>query len=83
MDGYVFVAEIKSLTPKNEEKQLRLALGQALRYAHQLGPNTIPVIVIERAPSDQSWEEICQRFGVIFAWPDIFPQRFTKDCSGV
>jgi len=33
-----FVAEVKSLTTRNEEKQLRLGLGQVLRYADQLAP---------------------------------------------
>jgi hypothetical protein len=32
----VFVGEVKSMTPDNEEEQLRLALGQVLRYEHQV-----------------------------------------------
>jgi hypothetical protein len=31
-DGAVYVAEVKSITDLNEEKQLRLGLGQVLRY---------------------------------------------------
>lgn len=31
-NGRVFVAEVKSITPRNEERQLRLGLGQVLRY---------------------------------------------------
>lgn len=34
----LYVAEVKSLTAANEERQLRLGLGQVLRYAHLLGP---------------------------------------------
>jgi hypothetical protein len=35
-DGTVCVAEVKSLNGSNDEKQLRLALGQVLRYGHLL-----------------------------------------------
>jgi len=35
-DGTVFVAEVKSATAENEEHQLRLGLGQVLRYRHCL-----------------------------------------------
>ena len=36
-EGTVFVAEVKSLTTENEEKQLRSGLGQVLGHAHQIG----------------------------------------------
>jgi hypothetical protein len=37
-DGEFFcVAEVKSLTARNEEPQLRLGLGQVLRYRQRLG----------------------------------------------
>jgi hypothetical protein len=39
-DGTVFVAEIKSIADDNEEEQLRLGLGQVLRYRHLCRPNT-------------------------------------------
>lgn len=73
----IFVAEVKSLTSKNEEKQLRLGLGQALRYAHLLGgtPATVPVLILERCPSDSSWEQPCKHLGVILAWPEVFDER--------
>jgi hypothetical protein len=35
-DGVVHVAEVKSTTEDNREKQLRLGLGQVLRYRHAL-----------------------------------------------
>jgi len=73
----VFVAEIKSLTVGNEEKQLRLGLGQVLRFAHQIGPNavTVPVLVVERRPTDSSWKQLCEHLGVILAWPEEFAER--------
>ena len=71
----VFVAEVKSLTVANEEKQLRLGLGQVLRYAQQLGDGVVPVLVAERAPKDPTWEQLCARVGVILVWPDLFAER--------
>lgn len=76
-EGSIFVAEVKSLTPGNEEKQLRLGLGQVLRYAQQLagGIPVVPVLAVERCPSDSSWEYLCKRLGVILVWPEIFAER--------
>jgi hypothetical protein len=74
-DDVVCVAEVKSLTPANQEKQLRLALGQVLRYAHQLGAGgreVVPVIVAEREPTDESWAALCASLGVRLAWPGAF-----------
>jgi hypothetical protein len=61
----------------NEEKQLRLGLGQVLRYADQLSHTgtVVPVLVAERRPTDCSWEQLCERLGVILAWPDVFAER--------
>lgn len=50
-----FVAEVKSLTEANEEHQLRLGLGQVLRYRHALLGRfhpVRPVLVVEREPCD-------------------------------
>jgi hypothetical protein len=73
----VFVAEVKSVTDANEEKQLRLGLGQVLRYSHQLGKNgrVYPVLVVERRPTDSSWAQLCSQLGVILAWPEVFEER--------
>jgi hypothetical protein len=68
-----YVAEVKSLTLENEEKQLRLGLGQVLRYRqalqHASRPTVIAVLVAERRPTDNTWLGLCQRFGVILTWP--------------
>ena len=73
----IFVAEVKSVTRMNEEKQLRLGLGQVLRYADQLSHTgtVVPVLVAERRPTDCSWEQLCERLGGILAWPDVFAER--------
>ncbi|HXJ41563.1 MAG TPA: hypothetical protein VNH18_19960 [Bryobacteraceae bacterium] len=75
--GTVYVAEVKSLTSMNEEKQLRLGLGQVLRYAHNgtaAGP-AVPVLAVERRPSDPTWAVLCAQLGVILAWPEVFSTR--------
>ena len=75
----LYVGEVKSLTATNEESQLRLALGQILRYAALLersGNRVQPVIVGERQPSDSAWAELCARHGVILAWPGAFGLLF-------
>jgi hypothetical protein len=67
-----WVAEVKSLTPQNEERQLRLALGQVLRYKQLLsgGERDVrAVIAIEREPSDISWKQLCDQQGATLLWP--------------
>jgi hypothetical protein len=77
-----YVAEVKSITCPNEEKQLRLGLGQVLRYADQLGPGTIPVLMLERCPADTSWTALFERLGVIVAWSSCLHERLnTKAIS--
>lgn len=68
-DGTVFVAEVKSITAENEEHQLRVGLGQVLRYRQHLSAlghhRVVAVLVPERRPRDHSWRELCQEAGVI------------------
>ncbi|MDA8264227.1 MAG: hypothetical protein M0T79_02545, partial [Actinomycetota bacterium] len=45
-----YVAEVKSITVDNEERQLRLGLGQVLRYRHEVGGNAVAVLIAEREP---------------------------------
>jgi hypothetical protein len=65
----VFVAEVKSVTADNEEVQLRLGLGQVLRYRQRLSARgydrVVAVLVPERQPRDPSWRELCQDLGVV------------------
>lgn len=84
LNGVTFVAEVKSLTKENEERQLRLGLGQVLRYAHILGSGAtscIPVLAVERRPVDESWESLCTSLGVRLCWPGHFDKvlRLPKD----
>jgi hypothetical protein len=76
VDGQIlFVAEVKSLTRRNEEQQLRLGLGQVLRYRNLLtsGHRTVvAVLALERAPSDLRWLRLCRELGVLLVWSPSF-----------
>ncbi|WP_437313103.1 EVE domain-containing protein [Sorangium sp. So ce385] len=75
MGSTTFVAEVKSITDANEERQLRLGLGQVLWYAHLLrarGRTVAPVLVAERMPRDPNWLEMCRVLGVQLVWPEEF-----------
>lgn len=74
-DGAIYLAEVKSLTRQNEERRLRLALGQVLRYDQQLAYKQKvikKVIAVEREPSDSSWVALCEAYGVSLVWPETF-----------
>lgn len=69
------MAEVKSLTPENEERQLRLGLGQVLRYAdvfRRARHKCIPVLAVESRPTDDSWSALCEDLGVRLCWPPTF-----------
>ena len=63
-----FVAEVKSCTNANVEKQLRLGLGQVLRYRavleDVLGGTVIAVLALEAGLADASWRKLCNSLGV-------------------
>ena len=66
------VAEVKTLTPNNEARQLRLGLGQVLDYQDALsagGRIVRAVLAVDREPSAGRWQRICARHGVTIAWP--------------
>jgi hypothetical protein len=70
-----YVCEVKSTTVANEEKQLRMAIGQVIRYRQKLAAcgyePIFAAIAIEQCPSDSSWEELCMDEGIILLWPDV------------
>jgi hypothetical protein len=72
--GVTWVAEVKSITAQNEERQLRQALGQVLRYRQLLeadGRTVRALIAVEREPTDPSWGELCAGEGIALVWPPI------------
>ena len=72
-DGAVtWVAEVKSLTTSNEERQLRLALGQVMRYRQLLTDREGVVraaIAVEREPKDPTWKRLCDEARITLLWP--------------
>jgi hypothetical protein len=72
-DVGVFVCEVKSLTVQNEERQLRMAIGQVIRYRQKLAAAghepTTAVIATETTPADVSWDRLCQHEGILLIWP--------------
>lgn len=71
-DAPLVVVEVKSTTRTNEEKRLRLALGQVLRYRQLLqagGSEVVGFIAIEQPPGDPAWLELCAEVGVRLVWP--------------
>jgi hypothetical protein len=81
----IFVAEVKSLTLANEERQLRLGLGQVLRYWHALSDQPKPVmavLAVEERPSDESWLALADRLGVWLLWPESMPAAVADAVEG-
>ncbi len=70
----ICIAEVKSMSHTNEEKQLRLAVGQVLRYAYLLsvGRPVRRFIAVEREPRDPSWLDLTTELGISLIWPDTF-----------
>jgi hypothetical protein len=81
----LFVCEVKSLTSDNEERQLRMATGQVIRYRQQLTAAghepCFAAICTERQPSDLSWNELCEKEGIILLWPEVATARLKEAVS--
>ena len=72
-----WITEVKSLTDSNEERQLRLGLGQVLSYAYLVDwgmEANHPVLAVEREPSEPYWPEFCRSHGVSLSWPEVFSE---------
>ena len=70
--GTMYVGEVKSLTTRNEERQLGLGLGQVLRHRQAVsrpGRAVVGVLAIERQPSDPTWLTLCRNLDVRLVWP--------------
>ena len=80
----VWVAEVKSISSQNEERQLRTAIGQVLRYRQKLtasGHDVQAVIATSRLPSDPSWDELCQWEGIVLVWPEVAAERLSIEAA--
>ena len=70
-----WIVEVKSLTEANEDRQLRLGLGQVLSYAYLVDwdvDKNRPVLAVERKPSSSYWPDLCMSHGVALSWPEVF-----------
>jgi hypothetical protein len=78
--GAIWIAEIKSITNSNEEKQLRLGLGQILRYRQllQTKGKVHGVLAIERAPADARWVQLCEEHNILLVWPEVFSEKLKR-----
>jgi hypothetical protein len=59
----------------NEERQLRLGLGQVLRYRDLVRGQSAATFALcspEREPREQSWSRLCEEQDVILAFPPGF-----------
>jgi hypothetical protein len=77
----IWVVEVKSTTELNEEKQLRLGLGQVLRYQQVMsgiypGSAVVGVLAAEREPADPTWPDLCHALGVSLVWPETMESLF-------
>ena len=74
--GVAFITEVKSLTDANEERQLRLGLGQVLSYVHLLNWPDVQavrgVLAVERRPTAAYWATLCPEHGVTLTWPEVY-----------
>ncbi len=73
VDKTIYVAEVKSVTDANMETQLRLGLGQILKYRHLVARRTCKpsraILVLEAKPQDDTWIDLCRDLGVDLIWP--------------
>jgi hypothetical protein len=64
---------------QNEERQLRMAIGQVIRYRQKLAAAghepTTAVIAPETTPADVSWDRLCQHEGILLIWPEVAKAR--------
>jgi len=79
-DGVAYITEVKSLTDANEERQLRLGLGQVLSYVHLLRwPHATavrPVLAVEREPTADYWTTLCAEHDIVLTWPEAYDDLF-------
>lgn len=80
VDGGFHIAEVKSITAKNEVPQLEKGLGQLLHNRHKAHRVGLQIsgtyLIAEREPTNSElWRELCAEVGIVFTWP----ARFRED----
>ena len=71
------IAEVKSITSKNEVGQLQKGLGQVLHNRFKAERHGLAelraYLIAEREPANRRlWSDLCAEVGVIFTWPERF-----------
>lgn len=83
----LYVCEVKSLTSSNEERQLRMAIGQVIRYRQKLNSlghePVMAVIAAEAQPTDKSWADLCNSENILLVWPEVASERLKSHASAV
>lgn len=72
--------EVKSATPSNLEAQLRLGLGQLLRYGAILrasGETVRHILAVELKPADAAWLDLLDRLEVQCVTPPLIEDAFS------
>lgn len=80
-DGSICIVEVKSATPSNVESQLRIGLGQVLRYGERLraaGNVVHHVMAIELQPPDEDWLSLLDRLDVRLVTPENLGGAFAE-----
>ena len=75
MGDITWIGEVKSLTEKNEEKQLRAALAQLLRYRQSLEAMDLvvrTVLITECELWDTSWLDLLREYHIEYTYPAQF-----------
>lgn len=83
-DGAFVVVEVKSCTDANRESQLRMGLGQVLRYAHELHAQhqvVRPVLAIELEPP-LGWTDLLNSLGVVLVREKHLPTDLQQALGG-
>jgi hypothetical protein len=74
-DGTLNVCEVKTTTPANRDRQLRLALGQVLHYAKQLETRGERVRSLVLTPTSDErgdlWMRVLHGAGVAWLWRSL------------
>lgn len=79
-DGGLHIVEVKSLNTVNEDRQVRLGLGQILDYGLIFDGRARLAVALSAAPSrDEHWTELGDCVGVRVVWPGRLDELFRSE----
>jgi len=80
-NGTLSLVEVKSATASNLEGQLRIGLGQLLRYGETLrarGETVCHILAVELKPTDQTWLDLFARLEIRLVTPENLADAFPE-----